>query len=61
MIFKVKAKGIIKKLKTKFAYDSCYRDMGYLGIAVWGCCSGRNPNYGSNIDCKYCPYYVEVK
>ena len=58
---KFKAKGMIEKFKTKFAYEKCYSDMGYQGIAVWGCCAGRYPNYNGKTDCKFCPYHVEVK
>ena len=64
MIFK--AKTMIKGFQNRFRYEQCFRDKyenshRYIYPKVFGKCTGVYPGYKHPLDCKYCPYYVEIK
>ena len=49
---------VISKLITS-AYDKCYSDMEYSGIAAMGCCEGKTNSIGDLSEaCTDCPYLV---
>ena len=48
---------VISKLSS--AYDKCYSDMEYSGIAAMGCCKGKTNSAGDLYEtCTNCPYLV---
>jgi len=64
MIFK--AKRTIHILEKHYLYEQCYKDMYingrvYIYPKNYGKCTGKYSGYKHSLDCKFCPYYVEVK
>ena len=47
--------------KSSSAYDKCYSDMEYSGIAAMGCCEGKTNSIGDLSEiCTNCPYLVSL-
>ena len=45
--------------KSSSAYDKCYSDMEYSGIAAMGCCEGKTNSIGDLSEtCTNCPHLV---
>lgn len=45
--------------KSSSAYDKCYSNMEYSGIAAMGCCEGKTNSIGDLSEtCTDCPYLV---
>ena len=45
--------------KSSSAYDKCYSDMEYSGIAAMGCCEGKTKSIGDLSEtCTTCPHLV---
>ena len=45
--------------KSSSAYDKCYSDMEYSGIAAMGCCEGKTNGIGDLSEtCTNCPHLV---